>query len=551
MSQLCTSPKAMSRLAVQFAAKSQGKLKTKATMLIASQWLKIGSEKYVHPPEEDGATPSMDLAQDENQFITANHLMSSPVLGEDQTVSEMSESTTPGDDDDESNVIFDSEDLDRGGKETSESRASLPPNSDLSQQQQSTIVNSTNSQSGSEKVIHSSESKNEKVGSGSAHSVLKKRSSHPELSSSGQIKADLEKSDPKAYSASLATLPDFVVNDSGQVVPSKPLSASVQGRSRTKSSAAAVQKPYGVASSASATLSRAGPGSITAVNIPAQAPPQVSSSAPQAIIRPPAESSPYVSYVDNDGPELPESAQHSLVYLAPNAFAIQTAAISGDEVAKLRAENHDKVLKISILGKQVSVLEKKLGDAVNKCEEASRKETELGAEVAALSRRVRKLRKQSKNGSGATGLSDSTLDEESTSTSSGGLEGSKSEGGGSKRRKSRKSLAHAADGALDLSDDQIARQQLWTPEKERKGVVILFAIAMLVLIFLSSPAFRSSLSSGLEQLGLVSPSTSFAGDQALLTDPDHPAPGDVIALAANDFSSAFASALNMTTDVES
>lgn len=505
MAQLCATPKNISRLAVQFAAKSQGKLKTKATMLIASQWLKVGGEKYIAPPEEEGSTPSLDLARDDEQFFAAHNMLSArSSTGDDASVSELSDSTTPGDEEnEESNVIFDSEDLDRTARDGITSVDISHRNSRESDVSRSTVTSSA--------TTDTKQSSNTPT-----TRTLTKQNSHPELNS-----AKIS-SNPAAYSASMSVLPELVLPSNGSVgTPPGPLSTS---RARTKSSAPAVQRVNAVTSSGSATAR------------PSLSQQAVSSSAPQAIIRPPVESSPYVSYVDNDGPELPDSAQSTLVYLAPNAFAIQTAAISGDEIAKLRAENLDKNVKLSILGKQVTVLEKKLAEANAHMEESSKKEKELNAEVATLSKRVRRLRKNAKSG-----LSDSTLDE-SASTSSGGFEGSKdSVGSGSGKKRKRRER----EGADETSP--VAKRVFWTPEEERRGLVILFALAMLTVLFFCSPAFQSTLYSIADALGFgSSPSPELL---AAPTSPSHSpdtSSANLFSTAANEFSSAFASALNIS-----
>lgn len=514
MAQLCSTPKSISRIAVQFAAKSQGKLKTKATMLIASQWLKVGGEKYVAPPEEEGSTPSLDLAYDEDQLFPAHTMMSArSSTGDDGSVSELSESTTPGDEEnEESNVIFDSEDLDRTGRDGVTSidyqSGRVSRESDLSR-------NSVTSTATTDTRISTA---------APTSRTLTKQNSHPELNSA-------KISSSASHSASMSGLPELLLPAAGATAPGP----QTTGRSRTKSSAPAVsQRSNTVTSSNSQSTSR-----------PSLSQQAVSSSAPQAIIRPPVESSPYVSYVDNDGPELPDSAQSTLVYLAPNAFAIQTAAISGDEIAKLRAENMDKNLKLSLLGKQVSVLEKKLTDATAQVEETTKKEKELNAEVATLSKRVRRLRKRDK-----AGLSDSTLDE-SASTSSGGAEGSKESGSGKKRRRREKE----GDGETS----QVAKRVFWTPEEERRGLVLLFAIAMLAVLFFCSPAFQSTLYSIVDALGFGSSSSNntnstelaIPGANAVATNSPHDTTSaNHFSSAANEFSSAFASALNITNEVE-
>lgn len=508
MAQLCSTPKSISRIAVQFAAKSQGKLKTKATMLIASQWLKVGGEKYIAPPEEEGSTPSLDLTSAEDQLFAAHTMMSArSSTGDDGSVSELSESTTPGDEEnEESNVIFDSEDLDRTARDgvTSIDYASgrVSRESDLSRNSvTSTATTDTRASNNAP-----------------ASRTLTKQNSHPELNSA-------KISSNSSYSASMSGLPELILPPSGTGAPGPQTATS---RARTKSSAPAMSQRAGTVTSSNMTTSR-----------PSLSQQAVSSSAPQAIIRPPVESSPYVSYVDNDGPELPDSAQSTLVYLAPNAFAIQTAAISGDEIAKLRAENMDKNLKLSLLGKQVSVLEKKLSDATTQVEETTKKEKELNAEVATLSKRVRRLRKHAK-----AGLSDSTLDE-SASTSSGGAEGSKDSGSGKKRRRKEK----------EGEETQVAKRVFWTPEEERRGLVLLFAIAMLAVLFFCSPAFQSTLYSIVDALGFGSSSSSntnstelaVPGANAVSTDSSS---ANLFTSAANEFSSAFASALNITNEVE-
>lgn len=522
MAQLCSTPKSISRLAVQFAAKSQGKLKTKATMLIASQWLKVGGEKYIAPPEEEGSTPSLDLAYDEAGLFTANALMSArSSTGDDASVSELSESTTPGDEEnEESNVIFDSEDLDRT---TKDERANSIDNNSARVSRESDASRSTVS---STATTDTRASQQQQGTTGSTNRSLKKQNSHPELNS-----AKISSNNNSA-SASMSTLPELILPAAGSSgTPPGPLSTS---RARTKSSAPAMSQRANnvVASSNSASLSR-----------PSLSQQAVSSSAPQAIIRPPVESSPYVSYVDNDGPELPDSAQSTLVYLAPNAFAIQTAAISGDEVAKLRAENMDKNLKLSLLGKQVSVLEKRLAETTAQAEESAKKEKELNAEVATLAKRVRRLRKNAKSG-----LSDSTLDE-SASTSSGGVE----ESGSGKKRK-RKEKVSGDDNASTVAS---GKKVFWTPEEERRGLVLLFAIAMLAVLFFCSPAFQSTLYSVVDALGFGSTSNSNNNgtDLALPGATASAASSDAVATsanlftsAANEFSSAFASALNISAN---
>lgn len=626
LASLATSPKSEKRLAIQFAARHQGKLKTKATLMIACQWLKVGDKPYHH---EDHPNPqqSLDEAKEEpeDQFFSAHTLMTTPFFGADETASEMSTTSSNEIDDlDDSTAIIESADLDsndfvsrqisQGQTNTSLSRLTnpvvasstsssnlalnIPHSSSLSSIPENSSTNdidastATASSSSAPKKSASKARPNQANGtpseppspqlsvtrvSGSATSIepvtktihMRKQASHSDLPSNRSLQstkaaslsaesASSASQDPRIYSASMSVLPEFQVDSSHN---SGSASQLVQGpvptsRSRGRSMAAGSAIPPKGTRPHSVTFSTPPPGSPyvqsptppvpsggsnTSLNVGAGSSASFSSfsidrlsagsigasshSGPQASIRPPIEASPYFSYVDNDAPALPDSAQSSLVFLAPNSFAIQNAAISGDEVARLRAECMDKNFKLGLLAKQVGALEKKLSGVTQKWEEAERANNAKNAEISTLERKLRRLRKKQK-------LLDSTMDESSTTSS--GNDPAKATGGEKKKRK-RKAKESASQ--LNLTRTTPPRP-FWTPEDERLGLLITLAISLLVLLFLSSPQFRFFTTSALETVGLLSPTPVIASGDLFLADQVH--------TAANELSEAFASALNFT-----
>ena len=599
---LCANPITSTRLAIQFAAKHQGRLKTKSTLTFEVKWLKVADKRFEHvKPSNAGAegtdasNPSGLQSIDSSGVggmggVGSNSLMTTPYFGEDATLSEISEegsSSSKADSGSEStNIVFESADLDEttGGLITSSysSVGGLPYNPQTSQQQQqssqlpqhSPRVTPTSSTTTSESLGNggggggaaadsnpagpnsstpSIEVSSHDSSSGTRHVAfdpapttktmrMRKQNSHGEVRSAelrqqarstvdlSSLQRNSMSTDPRVFSASVSVLPEYDLDSStGQ--------SSANGAAQTNLSAL---PPQGASDGGGGLLShvRARGRSVAAAFMNAKA--NITNSAPPVMsgAGAPVEpvSAPFVSYVDKDGPELPQSAQSSLVYLAPNAFAIQSAAVSGDEVARLRAETLDKNFKISLLGKQVEVLEKKLAEASGKLVEGQKRESTQLSEIGALEKKLRRARRHTK-----VSTEESTIDDESTTSSGGtgdqsrGSSNSTSQEGGTGGKKKRKRRAR--------SDTATARsplpRQLWTPERERVGLLTIFSIAILIIVILCSPQVRSWLFflTGLD--GIFGSSAV-----AVVGDPSDPSPAMIE--AGNALSEAFANALNMS-----
>jgi len=385
------------------------------------------------------------------------------------------------------------------------------------------------------------------------HMRVVKQKSHPEMPSQHGKPAQSASppaEDPHVYSASMGVLPEFHVEPSHRNNVTGLTTSHSAGRSRGKSMHAQPGASISARPNYANTIAYSSPVNPTqasATNLLQHAAGNGSPTTshdmsgtsysghlnPQASVLQPVESSPYLSYVDKDAPELPDSSQATLLYIAPNSFAIQNAAIAGDEVARLRAEKMDKNVKLSLLGNQVSVLEQRLAEMTNKWEEAERRDTAKNTEISSLERKVKRLRKKTK-------LLDSTLDESSTTSS--GTDPSKpssDNGSGEKKRRKRKNKDSNNGSSSSLSVPRSpAPRYFWTPEEERLGLLIALSIGILTIIFFCSPQFRCFATTALEYTGLFAPASSLPSSEVLLSEQ--------VNSAANELSEAFASALNLS-----
>lgn len=614
---LSATPKSQTRLAIQFAARSQGKLKTKAILVISHQWVKVGDKTYRH--QDEAAAHQATNPTPEQQDAAPNNLMTTPFFGEDETASEIS-STSSGDveDLDDSTVIIESTDLDTNdmliktsntaqgngsvsrivnphlehsrsstavssqstgtqsmltipetspAPESASPRASVTVSSEagssVSVQANGVSASTSQNSSPSQSSNHASSTRSSTVQTTpitqTMHMRVVKQKSHPEMPSQGKpgaAQSTSPEADPHLYSSSMGVLPEFHVEPSHRNNVTGLSASHSTGRSRGKSmhghpggpistrpshvNTIAFSTPVGSSQASATNLLQHAASAHSASGSPSATHDMSGTSYaghtnPQASVLQPAEPSPYLSYVDNDAPELPDSSQATLLYIAPNSFAIQNAAIAGDEVARLRAEKMDKNVKLALLGKQVSALEQSLSEMTAKWEEAERRDTAKTTEIASLERKVKRLRKKTK-------LLDSTLDESST-TSSGNDPSKPSSGNGSEEKKRRKRKNKDANSSNNGSSSSLvprspAPRYFWTPEEERLGLLIILAIGILVIIFFCSPQFRCFATTALEYTGLLSPASSLPSSEVLLSEQ--------VNSAANELSEAFASALNLS-----
>jgi hypothetical protein len=551
------------------------------------RWLKIGDKRYEHqtqtPGNEAGTGAESQLGELGGASNgSSNTLMTTPYFGEDATLSEMSEEGSSSSKDDsasESNIVFESVDLDETGILSSVSHSQSQTSQTIApgnQNQKSTIASSAttteslgngsgtaeggasfaNSTAPSIEVIsHDSSSGAKQVAFDPAPTTktmrMRKQNSHGDVRSAELRQAgarstvdlsSLQKNGPiqdsRIFSASASVLPEYQI-DSSSGYPSTLSGTStppIPGLSTTPTTAASdgggglLSQVRARGRSVAAAFMGAGKTAIT-------------NSAPARIASPEPVSAPFVSYVDKDGPELPQSAQSSLVYLAPNSFAIQSAAISGDEVARLRAETMDKNFKISLLGKQVEVLEKKLADTSNKLVEVQKRDTAQLSEITSLEKKLRRARRAARNAA-AGGNEESTMDDESTTSSGGGAGGDQSrgsststsgrEGGtGKKKRTKKRSRSEAA------IRTPLARP-LWTPERERVGLLTIVSLIILIAVILCSSQVRTTLfvMTGMEGL------SPLLGSAPVHQNPSDPSPAMVE--AGHALTTAFANALNVS-----